>query len=166
MEDPERPMGLDAFVAAKSKGLLRAAWLLVGDAQYAEDLLQTALSKCYPRYDSLADDHKFEAYLRTTMYRTFVSWWRRMSWRSEVSSVDFGEEPVDPIASELRLDVLRALESLPRMQRAVLTLRFLEDRSVAETADVLGISTGAVTKYTHRAVSALRGSAQLEEALS
>lgn len=75
--------GLESFITQRGSDLLRAAWMLTGDSHHAEDLLQTALAKSLGAYPRLANDHKFEAYVRTTMYRTYVSWWRRRSWRSE-----------------------------------------------------------------------------------
>ncbi len=64
---------------------------------------------------------------------------------------------------ELRLDVMKALATLPRMQRAVMTMRYVEDRPVAEVAEALGISEGTVKKYAHRGCAALRESALLQE---
>lgn len=78
--------GLSRFVTERGGDLWLSAWFLTGDAHHAEDLVQTALSKTFHRYGSFDNDRHFEAYLRTTMYRTFVSWWRRRAWRSEVPS--------------------------------------------------------------------------------
>ncbi|SHJ50317.1 RNA polymerase sigma-70 factor, sigma-E family [Tessaracoccus bendigoensis DSM 12906] len=154
---------IESFVEARGGDLLRAAWTLTGDAHHAEDLLQTALAKSLGAYDRLANDHKFEAYLRTTMYRTYISWWRRRSWRSETPSEYVPEVRGSEATVELRLDVMRALETLPRMQRAVMTMRYVEDRPVAEVAEALGISEGTVKKYAHRGCATLRGSAHLQE---
>lgn len=154
-------VGFEQFVAERGRGLLRAAWLLTGDRHHAEDLLQTALAKTWGRYDSLANDHKFEAYVRTTIYRTYVSWWRRMSWRSERPHDDVPDVENEGADAALRLDLLRALDGLPRMQRAVLTLRFFDDKSTAEVAGVLGIPEGTVKSHSHRGCAALRGSVHL-----
>lgn len=149
--------GVEGFLADRGSGLLRAAWMLTGDDHHAEDLLQTALAKSLGKYDALSNDHKFEAYLRTTMYRTFVSWWRRKSWTSETVTERVPEQVDDGVPTELRLDVMRALDTLPRMQRAVLSLRYLEDRPIAEVASMLGIGEGTVKKYAHRGCMALQG---------
>ncbi len=154
---------IESFIEARSGDLLRAAWMLTGDSHHAEDLLQTALAKSLGAYARLANDHKFEAYLRTTMYRTYISWWRRKSWRSETPSEHLPEHGGDDSTAELRLDVMRALATLPRMQRAVMTMRYVEDRSVAEVAESLGISEGTVKNYAHRGCAALRESAHLQE---
>lgn len=155
--------GIERFLVERGGGLLRAAWLLTGDDHHAEDLLQTALVKSLGKYDGLANDHKFESYLRTTMYRTYVSWWRRRSWRSETITEAMPEQLDDTSPDGLRIDVMRALGSLPRMQRAVLTLRYLEDRPIAEVAHTLGISVGTVKNYAHRGCTALQGSVHLAD---
>ncbi len=155
--------GIERFLVDRGSGLLRAAWLLTGDDQHAEDLLQTALAKTLGKYDALANDHKFEAYLRTTIYRTFVSWWRRKSWQAETVTEQVPEQADDALTTELRVDVLRALDTLPRMQRAVVSLRYLEDRPIAEVATMLGIGEGTVKKYAHRGCAALQGSVHLAD---
>ncbi|MEO7586987.1 MAG: SigE family RNA polymerase sigma factor [Arachnia sp.] len=155
--------GIEGFLADRGSRLLRAAWLLTGDDHHAEDLLQTALAKSLGKYDALANDHKFEAYLRTTIYRTFVSWWRRKSWSSETVTEQVPEHVDDDVPVALRLDVLRALDTLPRMQRAVLSLRYLEDRPIAEVASILGIGEGTVKKYAHRGCVTLQGSVHLTD---
>ncbi|MFT3888762.1 MAG: SigE family RNA polymerase sigma factor [Arachnia sp.] len=153
--------GMEAFLAERGGALLRAAVLLTGDAGHAEDLLQTALAKSLGAYATLSSEPQFEAYLRTTMYRTYVSWWRRRAWRSEVPSGAVPEGQLDDGDAAQRLDVLRALAGLPRMQRAVVTMRYLDDLPIAEVAQALGISEGAVKKYAHRGCAALRASAHL-----
>ncbi len=157
-------LGFERFVAERGRHLWRAAWLLVADDHHAEDLVQIALTKTYSRYASLGDDRKFEAYVRTTIYRTFVSLWRLKSWKIETprSEVPHGSPPES--TAELRVDVLRALSTLPRMQRAVLVLRFFEDRSTAEVAETLGIAEGTVKGYVHRGCATLRTSSFLTEA--
>lgn len=155
--------GLDRFIEKRGGVLWRAAWLLTGDSQLAEDLVQTALSKCYTRYDDLSDDGQSEAYVRTAIYRTFVSWWRRLSWRGEFPSETVPESGCTESLSNLRIDIMRALKTLPRMQRAVLVLQYLEDRSVADIAALLGISEGTVKTHSHRGRGALRGSVHLQE---
>src|SRR5690554_4356796 len=135
--------GFDGFLKQRSGRLWRAAWLLTGDSQHAEDLVQTALVKTYGRYGSMNDDDHYEAYVRTTIHRTFVSWWRKRSWRSEFASDVAGDTEGTAgreLNPEMSLDVARALAELPRMQRSVMVLRYVEDRSVAEVAEVLGIS--------------------------
>lgn len=150
---------LAELVRARGAAWWRIAWLLVGDAQRAEDLVQTALSKTYPKLAELGQA-SFEAYLRTTMVRTYISWWRR-AWRREVPSEHIETPGTAPTDS---LDLVRALASLPRAQRAVVVLRYVDDLSVAEVADVLGISQGTVKSHTSRALATLRTSPHLAPA--
>ncbi|MEO7586989.1 MAG: SigE family RNA polymerase sigma factor [Arachnia sp.] len=155
--------GFERFVADRGRALWRAAWLLTGDSHHAEDLVQTALSKCYVRYDDIDGDESFEAYVRTAIYRTFVSWWRRMSWRNETPSEMVVESEAEEAQSSLRIDIMRALDGLPRMQRAVMVLQYLEDRSVDDIAQLLGVAPGTVKAHSHRGRAALRGSVHLED---
>lgn len=165
MDDSPAPeaLGFDRFVETRGRTLWRAAWLLVGDDHQAEDLVQSALTKTFNRYAAIGNDQKFEAYVRTTIYRTFVSWWRTRRWHAESVAAETPDRGhLDP-DSTLRLDVLAALRTLPRMQRAVLVMRFFDDRSTAEVASALGISEGTVKGYVHRGCATLRTSALLTE---
>lgn len=153
----------ELFITRRGRDLWRAAWLLTGDSQHAEDLVQTALSKTYTRYDEIGNDHQFEAYVRTTIYRTFVSWWRKLSWRNEKPTETHADAPTPDSQSTLRIDLVRALDELPRMQRAVLVLQHFEDLSVEEIARELGVTTGTVKTHSSRGRASLRTSAHLIE---
>jgi RNA polymerase sigma-70 factor (sigma-E family) len=141
------------FVAARGPALWRAAWLLTGDRSLAEDLMQTALTKAWPHFDRVSRNGSFEAYVRRTMFTTYAGW-RGRRWHGEIPTGDLPEtgrtdEAPDP-------DLLRALAELSPRQRAVVVLRFLEDRSVAETADALGVTEGTVKSQTRDALARLR----------
>lgn len=153
-------MTFDQFVTVRGRSLWRAAFLLTGDRHKAEDLVQTALAKAYPKY--AGEDGRFEAYLRTTMYHTYLSWWRR-KWNAESPTAVLPERPGDLPDPGLSVDVLRALATLPRMQRSVLVLRYFEDRPVTEVAQLLGISEGTVKSYAHRGCEAMRASVHLTQ---
>ena len=153
------------FVAARGQSLWRSAWLLTGDSALAEDLVQTALTKAWPRYGAIT--HKggsFEAYVRRILITTYVSW-RRRRWRGEESYADpaVGDRAAEDEVrrAAVRHDVLRALAGLPRRQRAVLVLRFFEDLTERETADRLGCSIGTVKTHQSRALRTLRRSSHL-----
>lgn len=153
-------MSFDQFVDEHGRTLWRAAFLLTGDHHKAEDLVQTALTKAHGRYSG--NDAEFERYVRTTIYHTYVSWWRRR-WNAEYPTEELPEAVHERADSSLRLDVLRALATLPKMQRAVLVLRYFEDRPVAEVAGLLGISQGTVKSHAHRGCEALRNSSHLTD---
>ena len=149
----------DDFVRERSAVLLRTAYALVGDYGHAEDLLQTALLRTARRWTAARDAP--EAYARQVLVnlcRDRVRWLRR---RPPESAMTEGVEPADGqsrLAEQVdeQRYLVQALMGLPAGQRQVVVLRFLEDLSVAETADLLGISTGTVKSYTSRALSSLR----------
>jgi len=160
---PAPPDGFAEFVAARSAVLLRAAWLLTGDAGRAEDLLQTVLATVWPQWPRIAAGGNPEAYVRRALYTTYLSWWRRR-WRFEQPAVQLPEagDRTDLARDSADRDaVRRALARLSKQQRAVVVLRYVEDLSVAETADVLGCSIGTVKVQASRALNALRGDPNL-----
>jgi RNA polymerase sigma-70 factor (sigma-E family) len=149
----------DAFVAARSQRLLRTAYLLTGDWPMAEDLLQTALAKCWfawPRISGSAD-----GYVRRTLVNTYATWWRR-KWKAEWPTAELPERSVPDGTSVVdeRDKLWRALARLTRLQRAVIVLRYYEDLPEAEIATALGISAGTVKSTAARALAALRRHAE------
>jgi RNA polymerase sigma-70 factor (sigma-E family) len=158
----EETTSFDDFVATRGDALWRSAWLLTGDAQLAEDLVQTALAKSYGRWDRIGDAGGFEAYVRRALFTTHVSWWRRR-WNGERPTSDLPESPVVTPDLELRRDLLAALAELPRGQRAVVVLRYFEDRTERDTAEVLGCSVGTVKSQAARAMATLRSSSALHD---
>lgn len=143
----------DAFVATRSRALLRTAWLLTGDDGAAEDLVQTALIETWRRWSRVGGMLHAEAYVRRIVVTSFLRDKRRR--RVGETLVDVPPELPGPAAVEAT-DVRRALASLPRAQRAVLVLRFYEDWTEAQTAEVLGIGVGTVKSHTSRALARLR----------
>ncbi|MBA3618675.1 MAG: SigE family RNA polymerase sigma factor [Acidothermales bacterium] len=145
------------FVAVRSRALLRTAYLLTGDYQLAEDLLQTALTKTYLAWGRIRDRGAVEAYVRTTMVTTQTSWWRTR-WRRE-SPVDHVPDLPTSDGAEAADDrelVRQHLRGLPTRQRAVVVLRYYDDLSEAEIARILGCSTGTVKSHASRALATLR----------
>lgn len=150
----------DEFVASRAAALWRSAWLLTGDNQLAEDLVQTALGKSWPVWERVSANGSFEAYVRRVMYTTYVAWWRRR-WNGERPTADLPEPPDLPGTTELRHDLVRALSTLPKGQRAAVVLRYFEDLSEQQTAEILGCSVGTVKSQTARGLAALRASSVL-----
>jgi RNA polymerase sigma-70 factor (sigma-E family) len=146
------------FVEARRESLWRTAWALTGDPGRADDLVQTALLKVWPRWGSITDKGDPEAYVKRVIYTTYIGWWHR-KWRGEVSYADVPEPEgadADLGTAMLRHDLLVAMARLTRGQRATLVCRFFDQLSVAETASVLGCSVGTVKSQTSRALAALR----------
>jgi len=147
----------DGFVAARSRALLSAAWLLTGDRHRAEDLLQSALAKAYLAWQRIGEGRE-EAYVRRVLATTYASWWRR-EWRGERPTATVPEtvDAADPTgAVDLRLSLLAALDHLTRGQRAVVVLRYYCDLSEAETAEALGCSMGTVKSQAAKGLARLR----------
>ncbi|WP_234359541.1 MULTISPECIES: SigE family RNA polymerase sigma factor [unclassified Plantactinospora] len=155
----EDEVGFREFVEARLVRLSRVAYLLTGRHHDAEDLLQAALVKVAARWRRVAATGDPEAYVRRVMYNERILSWRR--WRRQVVQPAEGVPEIGPagdaadgVVSRLLLE--RALARLTWRQRAVLVLRFFEDLSVAETAAVLGCSTGTVKSQTSHALGRLR----------
>lgn len=144
----------EVFVAARSRHLLHAAHLLTGDRHRAEDLLQTALTRAYLRWDRIDEP---EGYVRRTMVNAHTDWWRRKPWRERTTDVVPDVAVADGSAVYDERDaVLAALATLTGRQRAVVVLRYYEGLSEAEIAAALGCSAGTVKSAASRAMTKLR----------
>lgn len=157
---PRTQEEFEEFALARTPQLYRAAWLLCGDAHRAEDLVQETLAKVYVRWHRRLGapiEHPV-AYAHTTLARTYISAQRRRS--NHETPIEQLPETVAPDGrggdAATRLALRAALDELAPLDRAVLVLRYLEDVSVAETADALGVSPGAVRNRTLRALDRLR----------
>src|SRR5580693_6879021 len=148
-----------AFVRDHGERHLRVAVLLTGDWHAAEDLVQASLIKLYqawPRVDLIDGDP--DAYLRRVIVNTYRSWWRAR-WRRETPVAELPEHAAGDDTADRRalaLLIRQALGELPRRQRAVVVLRYLEDLPEAEVASLLGCSAGSVKTHAHRGLRALR----------
>ena len=140
-----------------SPGLLRAAWLLAGDWPAAEDLVQTAFEKTWPRWGRLPDDQQRLGYLHRVLTNAFLRGQRR-KWMGGNATGDLPHHAaVDQTdALVLRASIRVAVRELPPGQRAVIALRYLADLTEAQTAAAMRCSTGTVKGYSARALAALR----------
>jgi RNA polymerase sigma-70 factor (sigma-E family) len=142
----------EEWARARQQRFVRSAYLMTGDFQRAEDLVQEALIRAAQRWESLRDGQP-DAWVRTVIFREHVSWWRRV--RRETVT-DQPPEGVHNTPGEAPVMVQAALALLTHKQRAVLVLRYIEDLSVADTAAVLGVTDGTVKKQTSVALARLR----------
>lgn len=151
------PAAFTEFVAARSAALHRSAYLMVGERQLAQDLLQEAFTKTYVAWPRLRDPAKAEAYARKVITTTAISWYRRRSWQERPSNTipDASHEgPADDLAR--REWVWAALQELPPRQRAAVVLRYYEDLTEAQTAAALGCAVGTVKSQVHAGLASLR----------
>ncbi|MGN6574807.1 MAG: SigE family RNA polymerase sigma factor [Nocardioides sp.] len=147
-----------AYMSARQPSLLRTAYLLTGDQHTAEDLVQTALAKLYLAWDKVQDRGLIDGYVRRILVNENNSLWRRAWKKREVTTdaVPDHQSVVDAPDDGRSAALWEFVQTLPRKQRAVVVLRYYEDLSEAEVADILGISVGTVKSQSSRALAALR----------
>ncbi|GAA1233347.1 SigE family RNA polymerase sigma factor [Kitasatospora nipponensis] len=150
------PLDFMEFAAARGRHLVRTAYLLTGgDAHLAEDLAQEALGRMYGRWRRISRLDNPAGYAQTVLVNTFLSHRRRRSSAEQVTD-RFAEVAVNDPDPSLRVTMLRALGELPAHDRAVLVLRFWEDRDVEQTAAILRLSPSTVRSRSSRALVRIR----------
>lgn len=160
----DKDADFSAYMSARQTALYRTAYLLTGDHASAEDLLQNAFAKLYLSWDKVRDPQALDGYVRRVMVNENNSLWRR-AWKRR-------EQSTDPTASSMPetgvhdeyddgtgSTLWSFVQTLSPKQRAVIVLRYYEQLSEAEIADVLGISPGTVKSQASRALAALRARA-------
>jgi len=147
--DARDDAGFSDFVAARLPHLLKLGRALAGDEQRGADLVQDALERTLLHWRTVQDP---EAFVRRCMVNRSVSVWRKV--RRERPLAELAE----PVGTDRPHDheLLAAVRSLPPRQRAVIALRYYEDLTEAQTAEVLGCSIGTVKSQANRAMQALR----------
>jgi RNA polymerase sigma-70 factor (sigma-E family) len=157
---PDHEREFREFVAARSADLLRTAYFLSGgDIHDAQDLLQSALIATARRWSRIVKRDQAEAYVRRAMARQQINRWRSRTRRPETLVSTPPEHPTDrdeQVGVDLRPGLMAALRTLPPRQRAVVVLRYYEDRPEAEVAELLGISVGTVRSQSAKALAKLR----------
>jgi RNA polymerase sigma-70 factor (sigma-E family) len=147
------------YVRARWPALVRYAAVVAGDAGAGEELAQAALVRVAARWRGLRDRDDIDAYVRTAIVRAHINDRNRLRRRERSVADPPAVATADPAESTNRgLDVRRALATLPARQRAVLVLRYLDDLSEVQTADVLGCSVGTVKSQASKALASLRTS--------
>jgi RNA polymerase sigma-70 factor (sigma-E family) len=148
------------YVGDRRQSLLRTAFLYTGDWHLAEDIVQTTLAKLYVAWPKVSRKDEVDAYVRRALLNGYLDE-RRRPWRRE-HAADAIPEPVSTVAPtdsrdpRTRDGLLVALAALPPRQRATLVLRFWEDRSVEQVAELMRCSNGNVKSQTARGLERLR----------
>ena len=147
----------EEWLLAREGSLHRTARLLTHDTHAAQDLVQTTLAKLYLAWDRISDRDNVDAYARRILVNEHRSTWRRASTRREFST----DTPPDRGETSREYDGVRDavwafVGTLPPRQRAVIVLRYYEELTEPEVAELLGISVGTVKSQAHRALAALR----------
>ncbi len=159
MAEPRKP-DVDAFsefASARSGSLFRTAYLVIGDYQLAQDLVQESLVKTYLAWPRIRDLSNAEAYTRRVIVTTSISWRRRRSFRERPAENLPDPGVSDPTAGLPEQDELWVeLHRLPPRQRTAVVLRFCEDLSERQTAELMGCSVGSVKRQVSVALTKLR----------
>jgi RNA polymerase sigma-70 factor (sigma-E family) len=151
-----REAAFSDFAAAVAPRLFRSALLLCGDWHLAEDLVQTTLGKLYVAWAKVERADAPEAYARGTLTKTFLSY-KRVRRNDETPTVDLGgDQPATAVDDSSRFELFEALRTLDPIDKAIVVLRYWEDRSVAETARDVRMSEGAVRTRASRALARIR----------
>lgn len=165
-EDQPSDDGFDLFMAERWPRVLRSAFLLTGDQYDAEDLAQAAFERACAAWGRVRHADNPDAYLQRVLVNCHRSRFRKRR---------VAEHPVAAVPEELRLvgdhaqthgdrdALLAALNDLAPRQRAVIVLRYYEDLTEAQTADVLQCSIGTVKSQTAKALARLREHGQITD---
>ncbi|AZQ72614.1 SigE family RNA polymerase sigma factor [Streptomyces sp. L500] len=157
-----------SYVRARGQVLQRTARSLTSNPCDAEDLLQTALTKTYLAWDRIEDHRALDGYVRRALVNTRTSQWRKRR-VDEFPCEELPERESAPVADPaeqqaLRDAMWRAVHRLPDRQRAMVVLRYYEDMTEVQTAELLGVSVGTVKSAVSRALGKLREDPELAHA--
>ena len=152
---------VDALFRRHYLTMLRLGVVMVGSREAAEDAVQEAFAALYRNWRSLRDAEDAERYLRSAVLNRCRSWVRRQATQKATRPLmlvrEQHESPEDTIVSRDEVGALvAAMRTLARRQREVLACRFVLEMSVAETAQLLGISEGSVKTHAHRGLQTLQ----------
>ncbi|MGY1638816.1 SigE family RNA polymerase sigma factor [Geodermatophilus sp. SYSU D00742] len=146
--------GFAEFVSREQAALLRLAVLLTGDRGHAEDLVQTALLKTYRHWPRVARSGPPSAYVRRVLVNAHTSWRRRLSTTEQV--VEAVPDRAGPAAADPDEELRGALRELPVRMRTAVVLRYFEDLSEQQAAELMGSSPSTVNTQTARGLARLR----------
>jgi RNA polymerase sigma-70 factor (sigma-E family) len=156
--EPPHVAEVEGFLAERGERLLRTAIVLAGSRDAGEDLLQTSLERPFRNWRKISDNP--EGYLLRTLAHLAADGWRRNGrWRVRLGllrATDAGYLPDDTGHVDLRDQLVRLLVQLPSRQRTAIVLRYWEELSEAETAEVMHCSVGTVKSSTSRGLNRLR----------
>jgi len=160
----DSPLAFEPWVAARGAALLRLAIALTGDRADADDVVAEALSRALVRWDRISRADDVDAYVRRMVVNAHTSRWRRFRRREQpVAQVwapgTAAQTPGPEAAGEAAADRARlwaACATLPDAQRVAVVLRFYEDLTYAEIADLTGVREGSARSRVSRGLAALR----------
>lgn len=162
--DEDTRRAFDEFARARMPQLLRFGHVLTGDQHAAADLVQDALERTMIAWPKVSRQGDPEGYVRRTMVNRNISIWRK---RRRETLTDEPPEPQQAAPAGRDLALWEQLSQLPPKQRAVIVLRYYEDLTEQQTADIMGCSVGTVKSQASKAMANLRkhveGFAEVEQ---
>jgi RNA polymerase sigma-70 factor (sigma-E family) len=179
--DPGRPRALshaaasaegtvEALYGEHAVGLIRLAYLMLGDRPAAEDVVQDAFCHLYQAWDRLVDPARALPYVRSSVLNACRSALRRRIVGRRVTPAMYAPPVISAEAAALglheRREVMQAVRRLPGRQREALVLRFYLDLPEQEIAQIMGVQPSTVRSATHRALKALGQSLEKLEKMS
>jgi RNA polymerase sigma-70 factor (sigma-E family) len=154
--DAESEKDFAEYLRVRGKALLRLSYCLIGDRQRADDVCQAAFLRLYRVWPRIREYEDVDAYARRVVTNEAHRWWRRPSAREDLPG-EVAPPAADGFAAvDARDELWRLLMTLSRRQRAVVVLRYVEDLSEEDTADLLGCSVGTVKSTASKAMARLR----------
>jgi RNA polymerase sigma-70 factor (sigma-E family) len=153
------------FVGSRAASLHRTAFVLCGDWQLADDLVQETFVHVYRHWRRVQRADNQNAYVKRILINEFNRHWQRYGRLPVHADTDRPQAAIPDVSDEVvnRAELLRALFTLPARQRATVVLRYLEGMSERETAAVMRCSEGTVKSQTARALHALAGCLNYKE---
>jgi RNA polymerase sigma factor (sigma-70 family) len=139
------------FFTSEYPQVVRLLTVVLHDAGSAEDLTQDAFVRLHLHWAKVSRYESPEAWVRRVALNRAFSWRRREGKRRGLELAADPRREAEPVSTSDREDVLRAVRSLPPRDRALVALYHLEDRPLAEVAEVLGLRPGAAKVALHRA---------------
>lgn len=154
---PDAEAGLSELYRAHALRLIRLAYVMLGDRQAAEDVVQDAFAGLYRHWGRLTDNAKALQYVRSSVLNGCRTAIRRNRPTLELVDLQHADASAESamLAYERQQEIMRAIRRLPDRQREALVLRFYLDEPDAEIARLMGIRESTVRSTTHRALAAL-----------
>jgi RNA polymerase sigma-70 factor (sigma-E family) len=148
---------LEEYVRVRGQRLVRTAYLLTGDREVAEDLVQNVFASALVSWRRLRSVNDMDAYMYTALIHARSRWWSRR-WQREIPSEEIPDSPTSDLTAEFdsHTDLLAALREIPTRQRQALVLRYFNDLTEAQTAQILDCAVGTVKSQTARGLEKLR----------
>ncbi|MBP2325514.1 RNA polymerase sigma-70 factor (sigma-E family) [Kibdelosporangium banguiense] len=161
MRDSPGDLAFEEYFESRSRRLRRLAYAMCGDWHLAEDITQNTFIRLYQRWKRVRPETA-DAYARRILTNVFLSGVPKRK-REQAFAAIPDEVAPQGRNSEERLDIAAALRDLSPSQRAMVVLRFMEDLSIAEVAELMGVAQGTVKSQTSRGVEALRTALEIPE---